>query len=119
MISSTPAATASSTIYCNVGLSTSGSISFGTTLLAGNTRVPSPATGSTALRICMNPPSLFPDFKCSGISYGCRTVHILGDCGTQVNQNDGGCVRPFLAQNMTYPVRRWCTNTDCNRWQAI
>src|SRR3989440_1190329 len=56
IISSTPAATASSTIYCNAGLSTIGSISFGMTLLAGKTRVPSPATGNTALRIFMNPP---------------------------------------------------------------
>src|SRR5436309_6433752 len=56
IISSTPAATASSTIYCKVGLSTSGSISLGSTLLAGSTLVPSPATGNTALRIRMGPP---------------------------------------------------------------
>src|SRR6266849_1267383 len=53
IISSTPAATASSTIYCNVGLSTSGNISLGMTLLAGRMRVPRPATGNTALRICI------------------------------------------------------------------
>src|ERR1700726_2193951 len=51
MISSIPAATASSTIYCSVGLSTSGNISLGMTLVAGKTRVPRPATGNTALRI--------------------------------------------------------------------
>src|SRR5579875_2380872 len=56
IISSIPAATASSTIYCKVGLSTNGSISFGITLLAGSTRVPIPATGNTALRICIKPP---------------------------------------------------------------
>src|SRR4249920_2983781 len=56
IMSSTPAATASSTIYCKVGLSTSGSISLGSTLLAGSTLVPSPATGNTALRIRMGPP---------------------------------------------------------------
>src|SRR6266581_425527 len=56
IISSTPAATASSTMYCNVGLSMSGSISLGITLLAGNTRVPRPATGNTAFRIRIKPP---------------------------------------------------------------
>src|SRR6266700_4544527 len=62
IISSTPAATASSTIYCNVGLSTSGNISLGITLLAGRTRVPRPATGNTALRILLYiPPQIQAD----------------------------------------------------------
>src|ERR1043165_6900593 len=50
MISSIPAATHSSTISWMLGVSTSGSISFGTAFVAGRNRVPSPATGSTALR---------------------------------------------------------------------
>src|SRR6266498_2881038 len=50
MISSSPDATASSTTYWMVGLSTIGSISFGCALVAGRNRVPSPAAGKTALR---------------------------------------------------------------------
>ena len=43
-------ACASSTAYWTTGLSTTGSISFGTALVAGRKRVPMPATGKTALR---------------------------------------------------------------------
>src|SRR6187397_2535302 len=50
MMLSTPDATASSTPYWMIGLSTSGSISFGIALVAGRKRVPSPAAGNTALR---------------------------------------------------------------------
>src|SRR5438876_1930504 len=50
MISSSPEATASSITYWMVGLSTSGSISFGCALVAGRKRVPSPAAGKTPLR---------------------------------------------------------------------
>src|SRR6185436_5963600 len=50
MISSRPEATASSTTYWMVGLSTRGSISFGWALVAGRKRVPRPAAGKTALR---------------------------------------------------------------------
>src|SRR5438309_4734300 len=50
MIWSMPAATASSTPYWMMGLSTTMSISFGCALVAGRKRVPSPAAGSTALR---------------------------------------------------------------------
>src|SRR5580700_2729329 len=50
MNSSTPAALASSTAYWVSGRSTIGSISFGIALVAGRLRVPSPATGNTALR---------------------------------------------------------------------
>ena len=46
---SMPAATASSTAYWMIGLSTSGSISFGIVLVAGRNRVPSPAAGNTAV----------------------------------------------------------------------
>ena len=49
-MSSMPALTASSTIYWMAGLSTRGSISLGTVLLAGSIRVPQPAAGITALR---------------------------------------------------------------------
>src|SRR5262245_8273026 len=49
-ISSMPAPTHSSTISWMLGVSTSGSISFGTAFVAGKNRVPSPATGNTALR---------------------------------------------------------------------
>ena len=45
-----PAATASSTIYCSVGLSTMGSISLQTDFVTGKKRVPKPAAGMTALR---------------------------------------------------------------------
>src|SRR5579871_2008475 len=48
---STPAATASSTAYWMMGLSTTDSISFGLALVAGRNRVPRPATGNTALRM--------------------------------------------------------------------
>src|SRR5260221_14122717 len=48
--SSMPEATASSTPYWMVGLSTSGSISLGWALVTGRKRVPSPAAGNTALR---------------------------------------------------------------------
>src|SRR5690349_2232250 len=47
---SIPAALASSTAYWISGLSTTGSISLGTALVAGRKRVPKPATGKTALR---------------------------------------------------------------------
>src|SRR5882757_243881 len=45
-----PAALASSIAYWINGLSTTGSISLGIALVAGRKRVPSPATGNTALR---------------------------------------------------------------------
>src|SRR6202022_4143370 len=51
MIWSMPAATASSTPYWMIGLSTIGNISFGCALVAGKKRVPNPAAGKTALRI--------------------------------------------------------------------
>ena len=43
-----PERTASSTMYWMAGLSTMGSISLGMALVAGRTRVPSPAAGITA-----------------------------------------------------------------------
>ena len=48
---SIPAARASSTTCCRIGRSTTVSISLGTALVAGKNRVPSPATGNTALRM--------------------------------------------------------------------
>src|SRR5262249_41646175 len=56
MISSSPDATASSTTYWMVGLSTSGNISLGCALVAGRKRVPSPAAGNTAFLTLMNQP---------------------------------------------------------------
>src|SRR5437763_17198753 len=50
MISCSPEATASSTTYWMVGLSTRGSISLGCAFVAGRNRVPRPAAGKTALR---------------------------------------------------------------------
>src|SRR5512139_644638 len=47
-----PAARASSTAYWISGLSTTGSISLGLALVAGRKRVPRPATGNTAVRMC-------------------------------------------------------------------
>src|SRR5579864_8601488 len=67
MMLSAPAATASSTPYWMMGLSTSGSISFGCALVAGRKRVPSPAAGNTALRTL------------AGISISVRP----GGCGAQ------------------------------------
>src|SRR5688572_12399262 len=51
MMFGTPEANASSTPYWMVGLSTSGSISFGCAFVAGRNRVPRPAAGNTAFRI--------------------------------------------------------------------
>ena len=53
-----PEATASSMMYWITGLSTMGSISLGTVLVAGSIRVPSPAAGITALRTFMETTSL-------------------------------------------------------------
>src|SRR5206468_12708096 len=50
---SIPLAIASSTPYWIVGLSTSGSISFGCALVTGRKRVPRPAAGKIALRMVM------------------------------------------------------------------
>src|SRR5207249_4311034 len=50
MISCSPEATASSTTYWMVGLSTSGSISLGWALVTGRKRVPRPAAGKMARR---------------------------------------------------------------------
>ena len=55
MTCSMPAATASSTAYWMIGLSTSGSISLGCALVAGRKRVPHPAAGKTAFRTRMEP----------------------------------------------------------------
>ena len=55
MTCSMPAATASSTAYWMIGLSTSGSISLGCALVAGRKRVPQPAAGKTALRTRIEP----------------------------------------------------------------
>src|SRR5262245_1831725 len=54
MISGKPEATASSTTYWIVGLSTSGNISLGCAFVAGRNRVPRPAAGNTPLRTCMD-----------------------------------------------------------------
>ncbi len=51
IICSIPASRASSTAYWISGVSTIGSSSLGIALVAGRKRVPSPATGNTALRI--------------------------------------------------------------------
>ena len=64
-ISSIPLASASSTMYWIVGLSTIGSISFGVAFVAGKKRVPNPAAGITALvmvlkRMLMLVHRLFP-----------------------------------------------------------
>src|SRR6185436_5330526 len=59
MMLSTPEATASSTPYWMMGLSTSGSISFGCALVAGRNRVPRPAAGKTALRTFLIPSACY------------------------------------------------------------
>src|SRR5260370_2661027 len=60
-----PAATASSTAYWMSGLSTIGSISLGEAFVAGRKRVPSPATGKTALvtLVMCAPSSLFSQHR--------------------------------------------------------
>ena len=60
IICSIPASRASSTAYWISGRSTIVSISLGIALVAGRKRVPSPATGKTALR--------------TGLSFGCRRL---------------------------------------------
>ncbi len=76
---SMPASAASSTAYWMRGLSSTGSISFGTDLVAGRNRVPSPATGTTALRTGGN----------AGISPSC----------TRIRQKPGD--QPGLLMGMT------------------
>src|SRR3977135_1319205 len=63
MIWSMPAATASSTPYWMIGLSTIGSISLGWALVAGRKRVPSPAAGNTAFRTFAGIPLPFRAFS--------------------------------------------------------
>src|SRR6266853_5289872 len=46
-----PFETNSSTTYCTIGFRATGSISFGCDLVAGSSRVPTPATGTIALLI--------------------------------------------------------------------
>src|SRR5439155_3132753 len=46
-----PFCTSSSTTYCTIGFLATGSISFGCDLVAGSSRVPTPATGTIALLI--------------------------------------------------------------------
>src|SRR5437660_11841689 len=58
-----PAPTASSTTYWIVGLSTTGSISFGCALVAGRNRVPSPAAGRTALRTRLTLAAISPHLE--------------------------------------------------------
>src|SRR5690242_12033049 len=48
-MSSMPAATSCSTMYCMTGLSTTGNISLGIALVCGKKRVPKPAAAITAL----------------------------------------------------------------------
>src|SRR5256885_3122365 len=50
-ICSMPLRTSSSTTYCTIGFRATGSISFGCDLVAGSSRVPTPATGTIALLI--------------------------------------------------------------------
>src|SRR6266404_7283745 len=50
-ICSIPFCTSSSTTYCTIGLRAIGSISLGCDLVAGSSRVPTPATGTIALLI--------------------------------------------------------------------
>src|SRR6185312_16098925 len=79
---SMPAARASSIAYWISGLSTTGSISLAVALVAGRKRVPSPATGNTALRnglittglpFASDAPTVSLDWaECGG---GCGSVH--------------------------------------------
>src|SRR5882757_8667143 len=91
-----PASLASSTTYWISGLSTMVSISFGIALVAGRTRVPSPATGNTALRIFMG--SRGP---CYREKQKMRKVLRLHVDSRFAAANKGGCmmiVKPALAR---------------------
>src|SRR4051812_9505081 len=69
MMLSTPEASASSTPYWMMGVSTRGSISFGCAFVAGRNLVPRPAAGNTALRIV-----LLIDHRSPGGN--CRRSHV-------------------------------------------
>ena len=53
-ICDSPLATSSSATYWTIGFLATVNISFGWDLVAGNNRVPKPATGTIALRITVN-----------------------------------------------------------------
>src|SRR6478672_8155934 len=74
---SQPASIASSTAYWISGLSTIGNISFGTVLVAGRNRVPSPATGNTAMRT-------------RGVAFGVCMRGLLLLAGTSRREGDDG-----------------------------
>src|SRR5262245_51557617 len=63
------------------GRSTMVSISFGTALLAGRNRVPSPATGNTALRIGFRDLFMLVISNCGGRLHGAATVAHPADGG--------------------------------------
>src|SRR5688572_13339153 len=83
MTCSIPAATASSTAYWMIGLSTSGSISLGCALVAGRKRVPQPAAGKTALRTRIEP-------RVGGL----WTKYTAGFCGPLCGRPLSGRQRP-------------------------
>src|SRR5512141_1655436 len=111
MTCSMPAATASSTAYWMIGLSTRGSISFGCALVAGRKRVPQPAAGKTALRTrieprgdgvglapevylraSVTPPSRADEGPCelaNGAAEGARTVEVREVHGTAQHDSAG------------------------------
>src|SRR5690625_3285636 len=64
-----PDATASSTMYWMVGLSTIGNISFGWAFVAGKKRVPNPAAGIIAFLIFMEYLLLFYEFNITSLLY--------------------------------------------------
>src|SRR5437870_13211909 len=70
MMLSAPEATASSTPYWMIGLSTSGSISFGWALVAGRKRVPRPAAGKIALRIVASMRAIVSQLQSLGTDVG-------------------------------------------------
>src|SRR5437867_6006041 len=80
MISERPDATASSTTYWINGLSTNGSISLGCAFVAGRNRVPSPAAGKTALRICI---TLEKPLESAAVDGNRRPGNIAGSFGSE------------------------------------
>src|SRR6185436_12678796 len=91
-----PASLASSTTYWISGLSTMVNISFGIALVAGRTRVPSPATGNTALRIFMG--SRGPCYREKQKMRNVLRLHVDSRFAAA---NKGGCVmivKPALAR---------------------
>src|SRR5229473_2276977 len=86
MMLSMPAASASSTPYWMIGLSTSGSISLGWALVAGRNRVPRPAAGNTALQTFIVIISAFREMNKS--NFDAKSHHASADPSQAITAHD-------------------------------